>query len=111
MINNFQEECKQRCGRLFIVSQLSEHMNHQNICKIPIPISSTLTTSSSHISLSDIFALSSTSVITRDIDAVALHIIKQKMLQTTSNVTEFQTDGPGLCASYQHKKHIKKVKM
>ncbi|XP_047132530.1 uncharacterized protein LOC105846735 [Hydra vulgaris] len=94
MINNIQEECKQHCGRLFKMSQQSERFNHQNNCQTPIPISTTLSTPSSQTTLTDIFALNSTSVITRDIDAVALHIIKQKMLQTTSNVIEFQTDGP-----------------
>nr|XP_047122975.1 uncharacterized protein LOC124806267 [Hydra vulgaris] len=98
MIENLQEVCKQGCGRLFKITQLSERKKHQKTCqKTQISSSTTLslpTSSTSQINLSDIFALDSTSIIPRNIEDAALHVIKQKMSQTTSNVIEFPTGGP-----------------
>ena len=83
MIENLQEVCKQGCGKLFKVTQLSERKKHQKTCQTTtISSSTTLSVSSSstsQINFSDIFALDSTSVIPRIIEDAALHVIKQKI--------------------------------
>ena len=87
---------KQGCGKLFKVSQLSERKKHQKTCQTTTISSSTTSVSSSstsQINYSDIFALDSTSVIPRIIEDAALHVMKQKISQTTSNVIEFPTVG------------------
>ena len=82
MVENLQEVCKQGCGKLFKVTQLSERKKHQKTCQtttISCSTTSVSSSSTSQINFSDIFALDSTSVIPRIIEDAALHVIKQKI--------------------------------
>ena len=56
--------------------------------------SSSTSMSLDSIKLSDIFSLDQTSELSRDMEDAALHIIKQKMSTSKSNIVKFPSGGP-----------------
>ena len=98
MIKVFQIECCYGCGQTYNInnhSELKKNMkNHVSI--------HTTTNSSSNLTVSDIFNLTEQSDISRNVEDVALHIIKTKMSQSANKTIEFKSGGPRVSKYYIH---------
>ena len=79
MVSSLKVECIKKCGALFSPCKYQEKATHDINCLGPAEIDK----SSSPTTLADIFSLKETSIISRDIEDATLHVIKQKMAQST----------------------------
>ena len=106
MIKRLVIECKYNCDKKFKNKDLTDKYNHEIQCTGPVTnqnsINSSNSANSTNSSLTEIFTINENTEIPRNIEDVALHVIKQKLAQSTNNVIEFASGGPRV----RNTKHI-----
>ena len=87
-------ECK-NCAKTYSITQLAEKTEHEQNCTYNVSslLSSTSSLSNSQ-TLSDVFKTTDSDEISRNMEDAALHILKTKMKQSSSNTVEFCSGGP-----------------